>query len=120
MRLRYHEALLLALAPPFLRLQLDPGFEARTDTSTPSLGEHLASLQAGSSSHWKSSRPGLLLLLSIPPPATTVVSLPHSSFWTSPPGLLLSGSSPVHPTPVTQHAVSLHMTAVIQFIILSL
>ncbi|MPC54423.1 hypothetical protein E2C01_048339 [Portunus trituberculatus] len=114
MKLQYHEALLLALAPPFPRLQLDPGFETKTDTSTLSLGEHLTSLQAGSSSHWKSSQPGLLLLLSIPPPATAVVSLPHSSFWTSPPGLLLSGSSPVHPTPVTKHAVSLHTTAVVR------
>ncbi|MPC42372.1 hypothetical protein E2C01_035993 [Portunus trituberculatus] len=101
MRLRYHEALLLALAPPFPRLRLDPCFETRTDTSTPSLGEHLVSLQAGSSSHRKSSQPGLLLLLSILPSATAVVSLPHFSFWTSPPDLLLNGSSLVHPTPVT-------------------
>ncbi|MPC59909.1 hypothetical protein E2C01_053938 [Portunus trituberculatus] len=94
-----HEALLLALASPFLRLQLDPGFEAKTDTSTPSLGEHLVSLQAGSLSHRKSSQPGLLLLLSIPPPATAVISLLHPSFLTSTPGFVLSGSSPVHPTP---------------------
>ncbi|MPC27202.1 hypothetical protein E2C01_020369 [Portunus trituberculatus] len=121
MRLRYHEALLLALAPPFPRLQLDPGFEAKTDTSTLSLDEHFISLQAGSLSHRKSSQPGLLMLLSIPPHATAVVFMPHSCFWTSPPGLLLSGSSPVHTTPVTQHAVSLHTTAVVQlFIILSL
>ncbi|MPC66573.1 hypothetical protein E2C01_060722 [Portunus trituberculatus] len=93
MKLRYHEALLLALAPPFPRLQLDPGFEAKSDTSILSLGEHFACFYAGSSSHRKSSQPGVLLLLSIPTPATAVVSLPHSSFWTSPPSLLLSGSS---------------------------
>ncbi|MPC23761.1 hypothetical protein E2C01_016823 [Portunus trituberculatus] len=102
MRLRYHEALLLALAPPF----------PRTDTSTPPLGEHLVSLRAGSSSHRKSSQPVLLLLLSIPSPATAVVYLPHSSFWTSLPGLVLSGSSLVRLTPVTQHSVSLHTTVV--------
>ncbi|MPC08654.1 hypothetical protein E2C01_001245 [Portunus trituberculatus] len=116
MRLRYHEALLLVLAPPFLRLRWEAGFEARTDTSTPPLGKHLVSLRAGSSSHRKSSQPGLLLLLSIPSPATAVVSLPHSSFWTSPPGLLLSGSSLVCLTPVTQHAVSLHTTAVVRLL----
>ncbi|MPC72651.1 hypothetical protein E2C01_066963 [Portunus trituberculatus] len=33
MRLRYHEALLLALAPSFLRLRWEVGFEARTDTA---------------------------------------------------------------------------------------
>ncbi|MPC35187.1 hypothetical protein E2C01_028605 [Portunus trituberculatus] len=107
MRLQYHEALLLALAPPFPRLRWEAGFEVRTDTS---LGEHLASLRAGSSSHRKSSQPGLLLLLSISSPATTVISLPHTSFWTSPPGLLLNGSSLVRLTPLTQHAVSLHTT----------
>ncbi|MPC68639.1 hypothetical protein E2C01_062842 [Portunus trituberculatus] len=120
MRLRYHKALLLALALPFPRLRWKAGFEARTDTSTPSLGEHLASLRAGSSSHQKSSQPGLLLLLSISSPATTVISLPHTSFWTSPPGLLLNGSSLVRLTPVTQHAVCLHTTAVVRlFVIVS-
>ncbi|MPD05581.1 hypothetical protein E2C01_101331 [Portunus trituberculatus] len=34
MRLRYHEALLLALAPPFPRLRWEAGFEARKDTSS--------------------------------------------------------------------------------------
>ncbi|MPC49142.1 hypothetical protein E2C01_042937 [Portunus trituberculatus] len=42
------------------------------------------------------------LLLSIPPPATVVVSLPYSSFWISPHRLLLSRSSPVHPAPQLQ------------------
>ncbi|MPC90192.1 hypothetical protein E2C01_085166 [Portunus trituberculatus] len=80
MRIQYHEALLLILAPLFPRLRWEAGFEARTDTSTPFHGDHLASLRAGSSSHRKTSHPGLLLLLSIPLPATAVVSLPHSSF----------------------------------------
>ncbi|MPC78701.1 hypothetical protein E2C01_073195 [Portunus trituberculatus] len=62
----------------------------------------ITSLRAGSSSHRKSSQPGLLLLLSIPSPATAVTSLPHSSFWTSPAGLLLSGSSLVTPSPCTR------------------
>ncbi|MPC95307.1 hypothetical protein E2C01_090511 [Portunus trituberculatus] len=69
----------------------------------------------------KAASLGSYCFSSIPPTATTVVSLPHFCFWTSPPGILLSGFSPVHPTPVTQHAVSLHTTALVRLcIILSL